>query len=64
MRVNITSTVQVIYCLHLLDHAAAKGNVASVTTFHGCLDVLDECSPVWAVFENVESVDREVDDDT
>ncbi|CAK9118311.1 unnamed protein product, partial [Durusdinium trenchii] len=41
-----------------------SGNVASVTTFHGCLDVLDECSPVWAVFENVESIDREVDDDT
>lgn len=38
--------------------------MASVTTFHACLDVVDTSRPTWAIFENVESIDREVDPDT
>ena len=38
--------------------------VASVSTFSGCLDILDCCRPVWALFENVEAIDREVDQNT
>ncbi|CAK9069202.1 unnamed protein product [Durusdinium trenchii] len=41
-----------------------EGHVASVTTFHACLDVVDTSRPTWAIFENVESIDREVDPDT
>lgn len=43
--------------------APAQGNVASVSTFHACLDVLDLSTPSWAIFENVESIDKEVDPD-
>ena len=35
----------------------------SVSTFEGCLTVLERCQPVWAVFENVETIDREVEGD-
>ena len=42
----------------------SQGHVASVSTFNGCLTVLDTASPLWALFENVESIDREVDDET
>jgi hypothetical protein len=40
---------------------ALVSEVASVSTFAGCLDILDCCRPVWALFENVEAIDREVD---
>ena len=41
----------------------AQGKVASVNTFEACCDVLKTSSPVWALFENVTSIDREVDPD-
>lgn len=44
--------------------AAAEGEVQSVSTFQGCIDILDKCKPLWTVFENVESIDREVDPNT
>lgn len=43
---------------------ALVSEVASVSTFAGCLDILDCCRPVWALFENVEAIDREVDQNT
>ncbi len=46
------------------EQAPAKGRVASVNTFTGCLDVLGSTQPVWAMLENVLSIDREVDEDT
>jgi hypothetical protein len=42
----------------------AQGKVASVNTFAACCDVLKTSSPAWALFENVTSIDREVDPET
>lgn len=36
-----------------------KGRVASVTTFMACCDVLEISNPTWAIFENVQAIDRE-----
>lgn len=36
--------------------------VASVSTFNGCLDVMELNRPHWVVLENVESIERETDD--
>lgn len=41
-----------------------EGKVASVNTFAACCDVLKTSSPAWALFENVTSIDREVDPET
>ncbi|CAK9065377.1 unnamed protein product [Durusdinium trenchii] len=30
---------------------AEGGTVASVSTFQGCVDILEECTPIWALFE-------------
>lgn len=38
--------------------------MASVDTFMACCDVIDACNPQWCVFENVQTIDREVDKDT
>ena len=43
--------------------ALPKAKVASVSTFEGCLDILDECAPWIAIFENVQSIDREVEEE-
>ncbi|CAK9086334.1 Uncharacterized protein SCF082_LOCUS40838, partial [Durusdinium trenchii] len=37
----------------------AEGRVASVTTFMACCDVLEISNPTWAIFENVQAIDRE-----
>ena len=53
------------FCVDTVQRCFAKGGkVASVTTFKACIDVLTTCTPKWALFENVASIEREVDDDT
>ena len=57
--------VQLGFAAPYMPHAclsfAQGGTVASVSTFQGCVDILEECTPIWALFENVESIDRHED---
>ena len=47
--------VQLGFAAPYMPHAclsfAQGGTVASVSTFQGCVDILEECTPIWALFE-------------
>ena len=38
---------------------AIEAQVASVSTFDGCIDILETSKPDWAVLENVPAIERE-----
>ena len=43
-------------------HAACSGWKCCLRVHvPGCVDILGECAPIWALFENVESIDRRED---
>ncbi len=57
---HVTCVVICGFCL--LPAGCWPQDATSVTTFHGCLAVLEQMKPRWGLLENVEGIDDASDD--